>query len=308
MGKLIFTSINTMPDKVFTWYEVISAWLLLHGLRILIIAGIAYFLKRTASRFIEKIVRKMVVGHHFLSAEAERKREDTLIRIFNWAVSITIVLLAALMILQEVGVPIGPILAGAGIVGIALGFGGQYLVRDLITGFFMILENQYRIGDIVNFDGTSGVVEDISLRMTTLRNQEGTVHHIPHGEIKRVSNLSKDFARINLNMNVSYTSNLEHVITVVNRVGEEMAADPRFKDLVRTPPRFLRIDDFADSAIVIKILGETQPNVQFELTGELRMRLKIAFDKEGIEIPFPQRIVHHVDHTTKNFNSDGSAS
>ena len=296
-----------MPEKVITWYDVISAWMISHGIRILVIALVAYIVKRTASGFIEKIVRKAVVGHHYLSEEAERKREDTLIRIFNWAVSIAIVILGSMMILQEAGVPIGPILAGAGIVGIALGFGGQYLVRDIITGFFMILENQYRIGDVVNFDGTSGVVEDISLRMTTLRNQDGTVHHIPHGEIKRVSNLSKDFARINLNMNVSYASNLEHVIAVVNRVGEEMAADPRFKSLIKTPPRFLRIDDFADSAIVIKILGDTQPNAQWDLTGELRMRLKIAFDKEGIEIPFPQRIVHHIDRS-KGSTSDGTAS
>jgi small conductance mechanosensitive channel len=296
-----------MPDNIVKWYDVMLAWTLVHGWKVLLIIVVGYVLKRTASRFIEKIVRKVVVGHHFLSEEAERKREDTLIRIFNWVVSITIFLLGTMMILQQVGVPIGPILAGAGIVGIALGFGGQYLVRDLITGFFMILENQYRIGDAVNFDGTSGVVEDISLRMTTLRNQDGTVHHIPHGEIKRVSNLSKDFARINLNMNVSYASNFEHVIAVVNKVGEEMAADVRFKHLIRTPPRFLRIDDFGDSAIVIKILGEVQPNAQWDLTGELRMRLKIAFDKEGIEIPFPQRIVHHIDHT-KNFTTDGSAS
>jgi small-conductance mechanosensitive channel len=307
MGQLIFANIPSMEEKVVTWYDISSAWFIHHGIKIIAIALVAYIIKRSASRFIEKIVRKMVVGHHYLSADAERKREDTLIRIFNWAVSITIMILASLMILQEIGIPIGPILAGAGIVGIALGFGGQYLVRDLISGFFMILENQYRIGDVVNFDGTSGVVEDISLRMTTLRNQDGTVHHIPHGEIKRVSNMSKDFARINLNMNIAYGSNLEHVIAVVNGVGEEMAADPRFAGLIKTPPRFLRIDDFGDSAIAIKILGETQPNAQWELTGELRMRLKKAFDKEGIEIPFPQRIVRHIDDT-KNFTTDGSAS
>jgi small-conductance mechanosensitive channel len=288
-----------MPEKVITWYDVASAWFLLHGIKILAIILVAFLISRSASRFIEKIIRKVVVSHHFLSAEAERKREDTLIRIFNWVVSITIVLLGSLMILQEVGVPIGPILAGAGILGIALGFGGQYLVRDLITGFFMILENQYRIGDVVNFDGTSGVVEDISLRMTTLRNQDGTVHHIPHGEIKRVSNLSKDFARVNLNIGISYNSKLEHVISVVNRIGEEMAADPRFKAQIKSPPRFLRIDDFAESAIIIKILGDVEPLTQWDLTGELRMRLKVAFDKEGIEIPFPQRTIHQATASKK---------
>jgi moderate conductance mechanosensitive channel len=281
-----------MTDTLNDWYKMGLTWLMLHGLRVLLIVIIAWLLNRTACRFIEKVVRKVVVANRFLSPEAERKREDTLIRIFNWASSITIVLVASLMILQQIGVPIGPVLAGAGIVGLAVGFGGQYLIRDLISGFFIILENQYRIGDVVSFDGTAGLVEDISLRMTTLRNQDGTVHHIPHGEIKKVSNLSKDFARINLNIGVAYNSDLEHVIRVVNRVGNEMAEDAVLKPNIIKPPQFLRVEDFGDSAIIIKILGETQPLMQWDLTGELRKRLKVAFDKEGIEIPFPQRVLH----------------
>jgi moderate conductance mechanosensitive channel len=281
-----------MTDTVEYWYGLGRAWLILHGLRIIIILAIAFILNRTANRFIEKIVRKVVVSNRFLSAEAERKREDTLIRIFSWTSGIVIVMLSSLMILQEIGVPIGPILAGAGIVGLAVGFGGQYLIRDIISGFFIILENQYRIGDVVNFDGTDGLVEDISLRMTTLRNQDGTVHHVPHGEIKRVSNLSKDFARINLNISVSYSEDLAKVINVVNAVGNELAQDPQFKGQVRVAPQFLRVEDFADSGVIIKILGETEPLMQWALTGELRKRIKIAFDKEGIEIPFPQRVVH----------------
>jgi small conductance mechanosensitive channel len=197
-----------------------------------------------------------------------------------------------MMILSEAGVAIGPLLAAAGIAGIAFGFGGQYLIRDIISGLFITLENQYRIGDVVCFDGTCGLVEDITLRMTTLRNLDGTVHHIPHGEIKTVSNLTKHYARVNLNVGVSYGSNLEHVIEVVNRVGRELAEDPAWKEHVTKAPQFLRVDDFADSAVIIKILGETKPIKQWDVTGELRKRLKIAFDKEGIEIPFPQRVVH----------------
>jgi len=136
------------------------------------------------------------------------------------------------------------------------------------------------------------MVEDITLRMTTLRDLDGTVHHIPQGEIKMVSNLSKKYARVNLNIGVAYNSNLEQVIEVINRTGNELANDPLFKDSVITPPRFLRVDDFADSAIVVKILGDTQPLKQWDVTGELRKRLKTAFDKEGIEIPFPQLVVH----------------
>jgi small-conductance mechanosensitive channel len=196
------------------------------------------------------------------------------------------------MILQEAGIKIGPILAGAGIVGLAFGFGGQYLIKDIITGLFIILENQYRIGDVINVDTIGGLVEDISLRKTILRDLDGTVHHIPHGEIKTVSNLSKGYARVNLDIGVSYSSDLEHVIKVINRTGKELAEDPLFKDLIIKPPQFLRVDDFADSAVIVKILGDTNPLKQWEVTGELRKRIKIAFDKEGIEIPFPQRVIH----------------
>ncbi|PIX92257.1 mechanosensitive ion channel family protein, partial [Candidatus Kuenenbacteria bacterium CG_4_10_14_3_um_filter_39_14] len=229
---------------------------------------------------------------HFLTKEAERKRENTLIRIFTVSLGILIWLLALLMILQEVGIAVGPLLAAAGIAGLAFGFGGQYLIRDLISGLFIIMENQYRIGDVVCFDGTCGLVEDISMRMTTLRDLDGIVHHVPHGEIKRVSNLSKQFARVNLNIGISYSSNLEQVISVVNKIGKELSEDPAWKEHILTAPQFLRIDDFGDSAIVIKILGDTKPLKQWDVTGELRKRLKIAFDQGGIEIPFPQRVVH----------------
>jgi len=202
--------------------------------------------------------------------------------------------LALLMIFQEMGVAIGPLLAAAGIAGLAFGFGGQYLIRDLISGLFIIMENQYRIGDVVCFDKTCGLVEDISMRMTTLRDLDGIVHHVPHGEIKMVSNLSKQFARVNLNIGIAYNSDLERVISVVNRVGEELANDPAWREFIIKPPQFLRVDDFGDSAIIIKILGETKPLKQWDVTGELRKRLKIAFDREGIEIPFPQRVVHQV--------------
>jgi small conductance mechanosensitive channel len=146
-----------------------------------------------------------------MSEEAERKSEDTLIRIFNGQYVFVLIVLAILMILQEAGLKIGPILAGAGIAGIAVGFGGQYLIKDVITGLFIILENQYRIGDIVNIDGTSGTVQDISLRKTTLRDINGTVHHITHGSIVLASNLSKDFARVNLDIGVAYDTNLERL-------------------------------------------------------------------------------------------------
>jgi moderate conductance mechanosensitive channel len=284
-----------MKDFLVRLNEHITPWLLSHGIKIVIIIAGVFLINRLVKTFIEKTVRIAVTPDESLSKDSEKKREDTLIRIFNWISRITVLLIGLLMTLQEIGIPIGPILAGAGIVGLAVGFGGQYLIRDIISGFFIILENQYRIGDVVNFDGTGGLVEDISLRMTTLRDLDGTVHHVPHGEIKKVANLSKYFARVNLNIRVSYQSKLEHVINVINQVGTILAEDPQWKEFIITPPQFLRVDDFADSGIVIKILGETLPIKQWDVTGELRKRLKMAFDKEGINIPLPQRVIHYIN-------------
>ncbi len=281
-----------MEEYIKDWSEKLIPWLLSHGVKIVLIALAAFVLNKVLSRVIRRAVMIAVVPDKNISPEAEVKRENTLIRIFNGTLAVAITIMASLMMLKEAGLDIAPILAGAGIVGLAVGFGGQYLIRDIITGLFIILENQYRIGDVIDIDGLGGSVEDISLRKTTLRNLDGTVHHIPHGEITKVSNLSKNFARVNLNVGVSYNSNLEHVIEVINKTGAELANDPYFKDLILSPPVFLRVDDFADSSVVVKILGDTQPLKQWEVTGELRKRLKVAFDREGIEIPFPQHVIH----------------
>lgn len=281
-----------MKEKLLSWSEAIIPWLLSHGIRIVLIAVIAYVLKRIIHGVIVRAVRIAVRSEDYQSKEAEEKRENTLISLFTVTLQTLIVLIAGMMILEELGVQIGPMLAAAGIVGLAFGFGGQYLIRDIITGLFVIMENQYRIGDVVNINGIGGSVENITLRKTTLRDMNGTVHHIPHGEIKTVSNLTKDFSRVNMNLGISYNSNLEHVIAVVNEIGSQMADDPQFKDSILKPIQFVRVDDFADSAIIIKMVGETKVLKQWEVAGEFRKRLKITFDKEGIEIPFPQRVVH----------------
>ena len=281
-----------MNQHLSEWLNRFWPWVLTHGIRIFLVAIFAWILYRYINIVIRKIVLMSMVSDADKNSEAERKRKDTLSRIFSWVTQILILTMATLIILQEVGVPIGPILAGAGILGLALGFGGQYLIRDLISGFFIILENQYRIGDVVNLDGTSGLVEDISLRLTTLRDLDGNVHHVPHGEIKRVSNLSKYFSRVNLNIRIAYHSKLDHVIEVVNKIGNEMAEDPIWKEHILKAPQFLRIDSFAESAIEIKIIGETPAHKKWDVTGELRKRIKLAFDQEGIEIPFPQRVIH----------------
>lgn len=281
-----------MKEYFAEWTELLVPWFLSSGLRIMVIIIVALFLNKIITRLIDKTVRLAVVPNNHSSKEAEKKREDTLIQIFSISAKIVIFSMLILMVMQEFGVVIGPILAAAGIVGLAFGFGGQYLIRDIISGLFIILENQYRIGDVVKFENLGGVVEKISLRMTTLRDMDGTVHHIPHGEIKEVSNYAKDFARVNLDIGIAYDANLEHVIGVVNAVGNELAQDSHFKESIIKAPQFLRVNNFADSSIMLKILGETLPLKQWEITGELRKRIKIAFDREGIEIPFPQRVIH----------------
>ncbi len=280
-----------MEDQFIAWANRIIPWILNHGVKIVFILVSAVVLNKIAKKIIRKTIQTSIVSDHFLSKTAEKKREDTLISIFSGVSLIAITIIAIMMALQEVGILVGPLLAGVGIVGLAFGFGGQYLIRDVITGLFIILENQYRIGDVVKFDDTGGLVENITLRMTTIRDLDGTVHHIPHGEIKKVSNLTKIFSRVNMNIGIAYDANIEHVISVVNQVGNDLAADPAWKDSILQAPQFLRIDDFGDSSIIIKIVGDTQASKQWEVSGELRKRIKMAFDQEGIDIPFPQRVI-----------------
>lgn len=274
------------------WADKILPWLLEHGIKIVLIGAIGYIVYKVLLKIIDKAVRIAVVPDPESSLDAEQKRENTLIALFSATLKTVILLIVCMMTLQELGIMIGPLLAGAGIIGLALGFGGQYLIRDLISGLFIILENQYRIGDYVDFGPVSGLVERITLRVTTIRNTDGTVHHVPHGEIKIVSNLSKNFSRVNLNLGISYAADIEKVITLVNSIGQELASDPAWKDSILKAPKFLRVQDFGDSAVIIKILGETVPQMQWDVAGELRKRILEGFKKNNIEIPYPQTVVH----------------
>lgn len=281
-----------MEEKFVEVLESLIPWLMSNGVRILVIVVGAIIISKIITKVIERSIRIAVVSSAYDSKEAEEKRENTLIQIFNVTVRTLIFLVAGLMVLDQFGLEIGPMIAAAGIAGVALGFGGQYLIRDIITGLFIILENQYRIGDVVNFDGTGGSVVEITLRKTTLRDLNGTLHHIPHGEIKKVANLTKDFSRVNIDLGVSYNSKLEDVIRVINETGLQLAQEEGWKDKIISPIQFVRVDAFADSAIMVKVLGDTKVLMQWEVAGEFRKRIKMAFDNAGIEIPFPQRVVH----------------
>ncbi|MBX2866545.1 mechanosensitive ion channel family protein [Candidatus Kaiserbacteria bacterium] len=272
----------------------ITPWVMDHGLSIIVIIVAIFIAQVSLDVVITRVIQKLVVADKFSSRESERKREETLSRILIVTMRVVLWIVGVLMVLQEVGIEVGPMIAAAGIIGLAFGFGGQYLIKDLISGLFIILENQYRIGDAVCLGDTCGTVEDITMRMTTLRDLDGIVHHVPHGEITLVSNKSKQFSRVNLDIGVAYNADLEKVIGVINDVGAELAKDEEWGKDILEAPHFLRVEDFGDSAVVLKILGDTKPSRQFAVMGELRKRIKIAFDKAGIEIPFPQRVVYHV--------------
>jgi small-conductance mechanosensitive channel len=196
------------------------------------------------------------------------------------------------MMLSELGLDIAPMIAGVGVIGIAIGFGAQNLIKDILAGLFILVENQFRKGDVVTIASTTGVVEDINLRRTLLRDLDGIVHSVPNGEISVASNFTKGYSRVNLNIGVGYGTDLNHAIAVINRVGKQLAEDPAWAADFLTPPQVLRVDNLGDSGIDIKILADTKPIKQWAIMGELRLRLKKVFDEEGIEIPWPHTKVY----------------
>lgn len=275
-------------------FQSINIWFFDRGIKILIILLVVWLINRFAQSLIEKAVRKAVKpAKGEKDTKAEKKREDTLIRIVNGVLTILVWIIAIMMILPEFGLDVGPILAGAGILGVALGFGAQYMIRDFLAGLFIVLENQYRVGDVVCLDDVCGGVEDITLRKTVLRNLDGMVYHIPNGSFSKAANLTKGYSRAHMNVSVAYKEDLDKVMEVINKVGKKMAEEDSWREYILKPIQVAGPgpDKFGDSGIEIKVLGETIPLKQWDVLKEFRRRLKIAFDKEGIEIPFPQMSV-----------------
>ena len=282
-----------MPE--LSWATVAS-WLVTHGIPILVIVVVGAVLWFVSNRFLPRIVRRAVTQTGCKeSKEGLEKRTNTLLSIFKGMARAVIVIVVIIMVLDEVGVPVAPVLAGFGIAGVAVGFGAQYLIRDLIAGIFIIMENQYRVGDVVKVADTAGLVEYITLRKTVLRDLDGIVHHVPNGEIKTASNYTRHFSRVNLDIPVAYGTDLDHAIQVINRVGKALAEDGKWRKVIKSPPQVLRVNNLGDSGIDIKILGDVKPMEQWAVTGELRLRLKKAFDDEGIEIPWPHTKVYFGD-------------
>ncbi|MCL4465233.1 MAG: mechanosensitive ion channel family protein [Chloroflexi bacterium] len=259
---------------------------------IVVLAAVACaFVRRLARRSVRLAVER-VRSRQEPHVEELAKRYETLGMVALKAGIAIIWTIAGFMALSQLNIDIAPILASAGVVGVAVGFGAQTLVRDLIAGLFIILENQYGKGDVVKVADVSGLVEEVNLRRTVLRDLDGTVHHVPNGEVRVASNLTREWSRVNMNVSVAYGEDLDRVMAVIDRLGEELAADPVYGPFIVEAPKALRVDAFEDSGIAIKILGVTKPVKQWEIMGELRRRLKRAFDEEGIEFAFAQRLVY----------------
>jgi small-conductance mechanosensitive channel len=258
-------------------------WVVTSGLRIVLIVILTLVALR-----VTRFVSSRLFGFSVKATDIEfKKRMDTLSSITHHILLVAILFLAAIIILGELGVEIGPVIAAAGIVGVAIGFGAQSLVQDVISGFFMLLEDQIRVGDVIQVGDQGGVVEKITLRTVILRDLSGNVHFIRNGQIQVVTNMTKEYGRYVFDIGVAYKEDVDHVIEVVKRVDGELRGNPDFKDDILEPIEILGLDKFADSAVIIKARIKTKPIKQWAVGREFNRLLKRRFDEEGIEIPFP---------------------
>jgi small conductance mechanosensitive channel len=210
------------------------------------------------------------------------------------------------MVLTAFGVNIAPVLTGAGILGLAVGFGAQTLVRDVISGFFLILEDQVRVGDVAAINGTGGLVEAINLRTIVLRDSEGTVHVFPNGAIQTLANRSKDFSYYVIDLGVSYREDPDRVADLLRQIGAEMQADQRYAPFILEPVEILGVDSFGDWSMVLKMRIKTVPTKQWDVGREFRKRLRRRFEQEGIEVPFPERVVKVREDRDRSRDDDKS--
>jgi small conductance mechanosensitive channel len=239
-----------------------------------------------------RVIRRLLrVFHERLIARAdnpeERKRFETLNRVFRYITSVLVSVVAFMLVLTELGISIAPILATAGVAGIAIGFGAQTLVKDYFTGFVMLIENQVRQGDVVEIAGKSGLVEEVTLRYIRLRDYEGSVHYVPNSAITTVTNRSREFAFAVIDLGVAYKENVEQVFEVMREVAREMRSDPEIGPRILDDLEIAGVDKWADSSIMIRCRFRVRALEQWGVRREYLRRLKQAFDARGIEIPFP---------------------
>jgi len=284
----------------------LTDWLLGPPLKIVLILLAAAILNRVARRAVKRSLTRLHTGAVRERMGAVRRRTpaalletgetslraeqriDALSSVLRSVVTFVIWLVALLMCLGEVGIDLAPLLAGAGVLGVAIGFGSQSLVRDFLSGMFILIEDQFGVGDIVDLGDASGTVEAVSLRTTRLRAVDGTVWHMPNGEITRVGNMSQHWSRALLDVEVAYDTDLVHARSVIKRVADELW---REDTSILDEPEMWGVEQLGASGIALRLVVKTTPSTQWKVSRELRERIKLAFDAEGIEIPFPQQMV-----------------
>ena len=269
--------------------DLVVEWVLSSGLRMALII----ILTLIALKLVRILPNKILSTFAKKANDTEsQKRVDTLNSLLNYILSISVLAIAIIMILGEFGIEIGPILAAAGIAGVAVGFGAQHIVQDIIAGFFILIDDQIRVGDVVQISDKGGLVEKVNLRITVLRDLAGNVHYIRNGQIGTVTNMTQDYSRFVFDIGVAYRENVDDVIEVIKKVDEDLRNDPEFSEDILEPMEILGLDKFADSAVIIKARTKTQPIQQWRVAREFNRRLKIAFDENDIEIPFPHMTMY----------------
>ncbi len=276
-----------------SFFSDARVWLFSRGIKIILILILTLIAIKVVKIVSVRLSRLFIKKKE---DEETKKRAKTLGSVINNFLKALILVIAVITILSELGVDIGPLLATAGIAALAIGFAAQSLVKDFINGFFILLWDQIRVGDVVQVSGKGGLVEMINLKMTVLRDLAGNVHFIPNGSIDVVTNMTKDYSRYVFDVGVAYREDADEVMEVLKEVDEELRNDPDFKDDILEPIEILGLDTFADSAIVIKARTTTKPIKQWRVGREFNRRLKKKFDAKDIEIPFP--------HTTLYFGQD----
>ena len=310
-----------------------AEWLLAKPAKVLLVLFVALVANRLLRRGIDRLVARLIAQREAAAArrqaeevegrlavlanramekaqrlaeqaERSKQRAQALGSVLRSVASMVIYGLALIIVLGEFGVSLGPLVAGAGIVGIALGFGAQRLVQDFLSGIFMLIEDQYGVGDVIDVGDATGVVEEVNLRTTRIRDVHGTVWHIPNGEIRRVGNKSQQWARAVLDVEVAYDTDINHAAAVIKAVADEVWQEQLEHATVLEEPQIWGVEQFRESAVAIRVGLKVEPGEQFATMREVRKRLKHAFDREGIEIPFPQRTVWM--HRVEDDDDDGA--
>ena len=258
-------------------------------LRIVLIAVAGWIGMRLTHRLIPLLRQRITRG---MDDPEQVKRAETLGRVFRYIASVIIVVIAVVLILSELGIAVAPILGAAGVIGLAVGFGAQSLVKDYFAGFFILLENQIRQGDVVDIAGKAGLVEEVTLRYVRLRDYEGNVHIVSNGLITTVTNMSRGFAQAVMDIGVAYRENTDDVVGVMRAIGAGMRADPVFGPRILDDLEIAGVDKWADSAVSLRCRFKVKPLEQWGVRREYLRRLKLAFDARGIEIPFPHLTIY----------------